>query len=243
MNNQSIYLCSILECEKIGSDVYIVTLEAPEGQSFNHQSGQYLLVRMSDNDARPYSIASSSDERRLQLHIKDIPGNDFTGQVLTKLQNEKTIEIQLPMGQCTIDRSNGLRPLLFITGGTGFSHSHAIIKTLVEQDDSRQILLYWGANKESEFYLGEQAKQWMNENDNFTFVPVLNQAAEGWSGESGMVHEAVFNQLPQLADYDIYLSGSSAMVFNIYRQLRDHEVPSDQIFSDMLDILRENNEQ
>ena len=32
------------------------------------------------------------------------------------------------------------------------------------------------------------------------------------------------------------------MVFNIYRQLRDKKVPSEQIFSDMLDILREKGE-
>jgi NAD(P)H-flavin reductase len=57
-----------------------------------------------------------------------------------------------------------------------------------------------------------------------------------------MVHEAVFRNIQNLKDYDIYLSGSSAMVFNIYRQLKDKKVPSSRIFSDMLDIVRDKEE-
>jgi len=243
MKTENNYQCEISSCKAIHGDVYIVSLRAPKNHPFDFQSGQYLLVRMSDDDARPYSIASAFNQHHLELHIKDIPGNDFTGQVLSKLKKDKSININLPLGSCTIDRSSGIRPILFITGGTGFSHSHAMIQSLIESDDSRSILLYWGANSEQEFYLKEKADQWHRQCDNFKFVPVINNSPDDWDGEDGMVHEAVFRNINRLQDYDIYLSGSSAMVFNIYRALRNHKVPSQQIFSDMLDILRENNEQ
>jgi len=243
MKIENNYECEIISCNKISSDVYVVTLKAPANQPFDFQSGQYLLVRMSENDARPYSIASAFDQQQLELHIKDIPGNDFTGEVLSKLKKDKSINVNLPLGSCTIDKSSGLCPILFITGGTGFSHSHAIIQSLLDNDDSRSLYLYWGANSTEEFYLNDKAIQWHQQYENFNFIPVINNPPDDWDGEEGMVHEAVFRNISQLQDYDIYLSGSSAMVFNIYRALRNHKVPSKQIFSDMLDILRENNEQ
>lgn len=240
MVNQKTYSCSIVQCEKISSDIYLVTLEAPDRTRFIYKPGQYLFINMADDDARPYSIASVPGEGRfLQMHIKDIPGNDFTGQVLQKLQNDSHISIRLAAGACTIERSNGKNPLLFIAGGTGYAHCHAIIQDLLETNDSRSIALYWGANFNEEFYFREMPDQWMIDYPTFTFVPVISGLNDDWSGERGMVHEAVFRNINTLLNYDIYLSGSSAMVFNIYRLLRIKEVPSTQIFSDMLDILRE----
>lgn len=233
------YHCKIIECEKISPDVYLITLEAPGKQCFCYLPGQYLFIKMAENDARPYSIASvPEDGRRLQMHLKDIPDNEFTSQVLQRLKTDSHINIQLASGACTIDCSDGIKPLLFIAGGTGFAHCHSIILSLLSIDDSRSIALYWGANFESEIYLQETARQWMKDHANFTFVPVVS-SDDNWTGETGMVHEAVFRNISRLEDYDIYLSGSSAMVFNIYRQLRDKNVPSAQIYSDMLDILRE----
>lgn len=116
------------------------------------------------------------DGRTLEIHIKDIPDNEFIAQVLQRLKTESLINIRLPVGSCTIDKCSANNPLLFISG---------------------------------------------------------------WSGEKGMVHQAVFRNIQNLKDYDIYLSGSSAMVFNINQQLKDKKVPSSRIFSNMLDILRD----
>ncbi len=241
---QQTYNCEIIQCKKISSDIYLIILGAPENQPFDYQPGQYLYVDMAKDDSRPYSIASiPGDGQWLHMHLKDVPGNDFTGQVLEKLQNSSHINIRLADGRCTIDRSNGINPLLFIAGGTGFAHSHSIIQALLSSDDSRAISLYWGANSKSEFYLQEKINLWATEHPNFTYIPVISGTEDDWAGERGMVHEAVFRNIDQLVDYDIFLSGSSAMVFNIYRQLRDKKVPSNQIFSDMLDILREKESQ
>ena len=240
MLKQKNLLCAISECSKISKDVYIVTLDAPDGISFNYHSGQYLFINMNKDDARPYSIATAmGDGKQLQMHIKDIPGNDFTGQVLQKLKTDTHINISLAAGSCTIERSSGTKPLLFITGGTGFSHSHALIETLFDGNDNRSISLYWGANTNDEIYHNKKVEYWAEQHQKFDFVPVINSDSESWSGEKGFVHESVFRNINNLQDYDIYLSGSSAMVFNIYRQLRTKDVPPTQIFSDMLDILRE----
>jgi NAD(P)H-flavin reductase len=243
MTEEQLYDCTINQCEKISSDIYRVVLEAPAGKVFDYKAGQYLFINMGKDDARPYSIASAlGDGRTLEMHIKDIPDNDFTAQVLQRLKTENNISIRLASGNCTIEKSSGTSPLLFISGGTGFAHSHAIIKTLLASNDRRTIYLYWGANERHEIYLYDSLIKWMAEHNNFNFVPVINNSDADWSGEKGMVHEAVFRNIQNLKDYDIYLSGSSAMVFNIYRQLKDKKVSSSRVFSDMLDILRDKEE-
>ncbi|MFT5520476.1 MAG: NAD(P)H-flavin reductase [Enterobacterales bacterium] len=240
---EQLYDCTIIQCQKISSDIYRVILEAPVGKVFDYKAGQYLFINMAKDDARPYSIASAlGDGRTLEMHIKDIPDNDFTAQVLQRLKTEKHISVKLPSGSCTIDKCSGTSPILFISGGTGFAHSHAIIKTLLASNDCRPIYLYWGANERDEIYLYDSLIKWAAEHDNFNFVPVINNPVSAWSGEKGMVHEAVFRNIHNLKDYDIYLSGSSAMVFNIYRQLKDKKVPGSRIFSDMLDIVRDKEE-
>ena len=242
MAKQQLIESSISDFKKISDDVYLVTLEAPEHSIFEFQAGQFLYIQMADDDARPYSIASTpADNSTLQMHIRDMPDNEFSAQVLSKLINDSTITIRIPDGKCTIDRSNGTRPLLFIAGGTGFAPCHSIIQSLMESDDSRSIHLYWGANHESEFYLREIPEQWAKGHENFSFIPVIAEQNNQWLGETGMVHDAVFRNIDRLSDYVIFLNGSSAMVFNIYRQLKEKGVPSNQIFSDMLDILRDDN--
>lgn len=239
MNTQQTFDCEINSCKKINDDVYLISLQVPEGLSFTFKAGQYLFIQMSEDDARPYSIASApSTIPEIQLHIRDIPGNDFTGQVLERLINETHINIRRPDGSCTLDCSNSNRPLLFIAGGTGFSPCHSMIHSLIESADPRNISLYWGANNSSEFYLKNKAEQWETEQSNFSFIPVVANPNDGWTGEIGFVHEAVFRNVNHLSDYDVYISGSEQMVLNIYQKLRDKNIPSSQIHSDMLDILR-----
>lgn len=229
--------CSIVDSTKVNEDVYVLTLEAPINECFKFQPGQYLYVQISEDFARPYSIASAPcDGRMLQLHIKDIPGNQFATQVLNKLETGSKITIQMPAGECTISRSSGIRPLLFIAGGTGYAPCYSMIKYLIDSNDPRSISLFWGTNSAKEFYLQDELEQWMNQITNFNFIPVIANQDSNWSGQTGMVYDVVINNINKLSDYDIYLSGSGAMVDYIYNQLRETDVPSNQIFSDMLDL-------
>ena len=105
MLTQNNLQCAISDCTKVGNDVYLVTLDAPDAITFDFQAGQYLFINMSEGDARPYSIASKiGDGQQLQMHVKEIPGNDFTGQVLEKLKTDTHINISLAAGNCTIKR-------------------------------------------------------------------------------------------------------------------------------------------
>ena len=236
------YSCRVEHCKPLTSDVYHVRLNAPQGTAFNYQAGQYLMINMATDDARPYSIASRpADGTQLDMHIRNIPGNQFSTEVLKKIQTEQQVEVSLPCGRCTLSRVNAERPLLFIAGGTGFAPFHAMITQAFADNFTPDIHLFWGANFAEELYLLDEVQSWQQQN--FHFTPVLQQPTSSWQGASGLVHQAALADIKDLSAFNIFIGGSSAMVFNVYRTLRNKGVPASQIFSDMLDIVRETGEQ
>jgi CDP-4-dehydro-6-deoxyglucose reductase, E3 len=236
------YLANIVHCKAINSDVYHVRLKAPADKTFDYQAGQYLLINMAEDDSRPYSIASMPGSGEfLEMHIRNIPGNQFSTEVLDKLQTAQQLSISLPCGRCTLDRVNAERPLLFIAGGTGFAPFNAMINQAFADNFGQAIHLYWGANLAEELYMLEEVQSWQQAN--FHFTPVVQQPANKWQHATGLVHLAALSDIEQLANFNIFIGGSSAMVFNVYRTLRNKGVPANQIFSDMLDIVRDTGEQ
>jgi NAD(P)H-flavin reductase len=56
--------------------------------------------------------------------------------------------------------------------------------------------------------------QWTKEHPNFTFVPVLSEPApeDHWTGRTGLVHQAILEDFPDLSEHQVYACGSVAMV-------------------------------
>jgi len=97
------------------------------------------------------------------------------------------------------------------------------------------MLLYWGAKSLKDLYLSALPEQWQREYQNFTFVPVLSEPApeDRWQGRTGLVHEAILADLPDLGPYQVYACGSAAMVEAAYPAFRARGLAQDDCFSDV----------
>jgi NAD(P)H-flavin reductase len=62
--------------------------------------------------------------------------------------------------------------------------------------------------------MAELAERWAREHANFRFVPVLSEAGpeDQWTGRTGLVHEALLADFPDLAGHLVYACGSMQMV-------------------------------
>jgi NAD(P)H-flavin reductase len=78
----------------------------------------------------------------------------------------------------------------------------------------RPMRLYWGTRKPQDLYMLERCEQWQREHANFTVVPVVSDASEGdgWTGRTGLVHEAMLADFADLSGHEVYLCGSVKMV-------------------------------
>ena len=96
------------------------------------------------------------------------------------------------------------------------------------------MVLYWGTRRLSDLYLRELPERWAREHANFRFVPVLSEPSpdDGWTGRTGLVHEAILEDYPDLAGHQIYACGSVKMVEAAHPAFTSHGLTPDDCFSD-----------
>jgi CDP-4-dehydro-6-deoxyglucose reductase len=60
----------------------------------------------------------------------------------------------------------------------------------------------------------EWAEAAVKEHGHLRYVPVLSEARpeDGWTGRTGLVHQAVMQDLPNLMEYQVYACGVPIMV-------------------------------
>ncbi|MFM7148845.1 MAG: CDP-6-deoxy-delta-3,4-glucoseen reductase, partial [Gemmataceae bacterium] len=70
---------------------------------------------------------------------------------------------------------------------------------------------------------------------NIRYIPVLSEPATGddWTGRTGLVHQAVLADFPDLSGYQVYACGAPVMVESAQRDFtaRCH-LPEDEFFAD-----------
>jgi CDP-4-dehydro-6-deoxyglucose reductase len=112
------------------------------------------------------------------------------------------------------------------------------LRHLLERGDRRPLHLYWGAQTRADLYEDDMLLDLTRRFPNLTYTPVLSNpdALDPWEGRTGWVHEAAFEDHPQLASYDVYASGPPVMVEAIRHQSLTRGLPPDQLFFDSFDF-------
>ena len=91
------------------------------------------------------------------------------------------------------------KPIIFVAGATGFAPVKSMVEHAFHVGMKRRMVLYWGVRSLADLYLPRAAaSSGRREHPNFTFVPVLSDAAPGgrWTGRTGLVHEAILADFP-----------------------------------------------
>jgi CDP-4-dehydro-6-deoxyglucose reductase, E3 len=99
---------------------------------------------------------------------------------------------------------------------------------------ARPLYLYWGVRQRRDLYMVDLPERWAREHANFTFVPVLSEPTveDAWTGRTGLVHEAILADFPDLAGCAIYACGSVQMIQAAKPALIAQGLSEDFCFSD-----------
>jgi len=239
--------CRIASIERPAPDVSIVTLQLPASERLQFRAGQYLEFILKDGSRRSYSMATAPHaDERITLHIRHMPGGLFTdalfGVTQPALKERDILRIEAPLGTFFL-REDNARPIVLLASGTGFAPIKAIAEHVFHQrlnrDEpdrpARPVRLYWGCRARRDLYLPGLPEQWAREQPNFTYVPVLSDAAaqDHWTGRTGFVHQAVMEDLPDLSAWQVYACGAPLMVEAAKRDFKQRcGLPEDQFFAD-----------
>jgi aquacobalamin reductase/NAD(P)H-flavin reductase len=227
--------CQIVSLTSLTAHVFKVLLKPSEKVDFI--AGQYVNFVMSDEDKRPFSIASSPNSDLIELQIGAFVADSYPMQVLDRIKSSqddnKSVTIEVPLGNAQL-RTASERPLLLLAGGTGFSYIKSMFEYLAEQNSQRHIMVYWGLRELEAAYELEETTAIIAKLSHANFIPVIENVTENnvWQGKTGLVHQAVMHDIISLEPYDIYIAGRFEMVGAIRSDFVEHGALLEHMYAD-----------
>ena len=224
---------------RLAHDVMELRLQLPPTERLQYRAGQYVDILLRDGRRRAFSLANCpADDAFLTLHVRRVPGGAFSGQVFEEIEERALLRLQGPLGSFHL-RTESDFPVVFLAGGTGFAPIKAIIENALLAPLRREMHLYWGVRSERDLYLPDLPREWARTRPRLHFVPVLSEPGPDWSGRTGLVHEAVLADFPDLSGYEVYASGPPPMVTAARELFPDHGLDLERLFFDSFDYAYE----
>jgi CDP-4-dehydro-6-deoxyglucose reductase, E3 len=220
--------------EQLSGDVMVLFLQLPATERLQFVAGQYLEFILKDGKRRAFSIANAPhDDAVIELHLRLVPGGQFTQYVFDEMQEKAIMRIEAPLGTFFL-RQESQKPLIFVAGGTGFAPVKAIIEHMIHNKIQREIILYRGGRTQDDLYMNELSQRWAEYVPNFTYIPVVSEAPadSNWQGRTGLVHQAVLDDYPDLNAYQAYVCGAPGMVEVAHQAFVAQGLNADEFFSD-----------
>ncbi|MCK0509458.1 CDP-6-deoxy-delta-3,4-glucoseen reductase [Aromatoleum anaerobium] len=227
--------CRVQRLRRVAHDVMIVEVKLPASETFRFRAGQYIDFILAGGGRRSFSIANApEDADHLELHVRHVPGGQFTDHVFNAMKERDILRFEGPLGSFGLhEGSSG--PTVLIAGGTGFAPIKSIVEHAIRTGERRPITLYWGARDRAGLYLDDLARSWESLLPGFRYVPVLSEPGPGdsWNGRTGLVHHAVMQDLPDLSAHEVYACGAPAMIDAARRDLvAERHLRAETFFSD-----------
>ena len=225
----------IARIENLTHDVKGLWLEL-DGEGIDFQAGQYINLHVPGVPVpRAFSLAGKpSQPNRIELHVRLVDGGEATPIIHNALKVGDPIRVTGPYGRFFVRKSRR-EPMIFIAGGTGLSSPKSMILDLLEAGTDTPITLFHGVRGKKDLYDDALFEALAQRHANFTYVPVLSEpdAADGWSGETGYVHEAAQRRYENgFAGNTAYLCGPPVMIEACIRALMQGRLFENDIFTE-----------
>jgi NAD(P)H-flavin reductase/ferredoxin len=219
----------VFRVARLSDDVALVHLRFPAGVRVRFKAGQHLNLILDNGERREFSMANPpSESDGVQLHIRHVPGGAFTGHVFEKLAPGDRIKMEIPFGDFSL--REGEKPIMFVAGSTGFAPIQSMIADAFTKGNDRDMTLYWGARQRSGLY-SDLPSRWAARHPRFRYIPVLSDANEPGI-RRGLVHQAVLQDHPSLAEFQVYVCGTSDLCRAARRDFRAAGLPVREFFID-----------
>ncbi len=233
------YTCKCIDIVDLTYDMKQFRLELLDAETIDYIPGQYVqlltpVYEGSDEEVyRAYSIASDPNQKNIiDLIIKLVPNGICTTYCFKYLKVGDQLKINGPYGDFWLSDSD--TPIVFIAGGSGMAPVRCILHHMKNTGNKRKAIYYFGANKVKELFLVDEMRMFEAELHNFQFVPVVAtpEEDESWSGEKGLVTEAVQRNLKNASECEGYLCGNPGMIDASIKIILELGMSEEKIFYD-----------
>jgi CDP-4-dehydro-6-deoxyglucose reductase, E3 len=228
----------VISIERAAPDVIVLRMQLPANQNFQYRAGQYVEFILRDGARRSYSMANAphrlGQPPAIELHLRHMPGGKFTDTAFSTLKERDILRMEGPFGSFFL-REDSTKPIVLLASGTGFAPIKALIEHTQAAGITRPMVLYWGCRRRRDLYQDAWCEQQAATMPNLRYVPVLSEPAadDAWSGRTGLVHQAVMADFPDLSGHQVYACGAPLMIDAARRDFTTRcGLPDDEFLAD-----------
>ena len=216
----------VKEIKPLTDKVMLLHLQTPRTNRLRFMAGQSVALSIGD-DASDYAIASCPcDDRNLQFHIRDIPGNAFAARVFDSLRVGDTVNVYGPVGEFVL-KPESTRPLLMLACNSGFAPIKSLIEHAMSLERAESLHLYWLATVQGGHYMANWCRTWDDALDNFHYHELIADSLQ--EPNLDQVLAQVMADHPNLSPFDVYVSGPNRFVPKMRPALLQSCVPAAQL--------------
>ncbi len=228
----------VISIARPAPDVAVIRLQLPANQNLQYRAGQYVEFILRDGARRSYSMANApgslGSPPAIELHIRHMPGGVFTDHVFGVMKEKDILRMEGPFGSFFL-REESDKPIVLLASGTGFAPIKAIVEQMRLKGIQRPAVLYWGCRHQADLYQHGVCLQLAAEMPKLRYVPVLSEPLpdDAWTGRTGLVHQAVMQDFPDLSAHQVYACGAPVMVDSAQRDfVALCGLPADEFYAD-----------
>jgi benzoate/toluate 1,2-dioxygenase reductase component len=213
----------VIAKEFLNSAVVKLTLKGYE--PFQFIPGQFLSLKVSEENFRSYSICSDNPENaELTLLIKLLDGG-LGSTYIRSLEQASTVTFIGPSGKFRLPEktlTNSSGKLIFVATGSGLAPILAMLDQLEAKQHAGKIHLLFGVRTEAELFCVNEIKSFEENFADFSYTLCLSQ--DPTSGR-------VTKYLSELAtsNSEVYLCGNPAMISECVDLLKGRGVADETI--------------
>lgn len=234
------YLTEVESIVDLTHDIKQVRLKLLEPDDIDYVAGAFVQIEVPEYELtdepvyRAYSISSAPHEKGVvELEVRYVPNGICTTYVHSHLKVGDRVTINGPYGE--FRRNESEREMICIAGGSGMAPLKSILYDMKEKGmTERKVRYFFGARSKRDLFLVDEMKALEHDLPNFKFFPVLSDKApeDDWTGEEGLVTEAVDRHVPDVTEAEAYLCGSPLMIDACIKVLTANGMPEERIFYD-----------
>lgn len=220
--------------EQAGDDMLILNLQTPRNNRLRFLAGQNAILQLGHALSAEFPVASCPcDDRNLQFHIRNLPGNPFSDYVATRLTNGESVTVEGPKGSFVLHEDSS-RPLIFIAFGAGFAPVKSLMEHAMALDIAESVHLYWVVSREVNLYFPNWPRAWADALDNFQYTPLvagtdLETAAGRQESLVDGLLQRIVDDYPALGGFDVYAAGPESLIDATKKWLIGHGLPDAQL--------------
>lgn len=230
---------TVQKIKQLTPNAVAITFTIPKDllQVFAFTAGQYITIKKEIKGKelrRAYSISSSPKSDSITIGVKKVDKGGFSDFAHSKLKEGDVLEVMPPEGRFIFKPSGSSKNIAAFAAGSGITPIMSIAKTVLDSNPKNTFVLVYGnrSYKETMFYT-DLVKLQLEHTNRFFIYFLLSQSQEDESIfgriDSSTVNYVLRNKHKELIFDDYYLCGPEAMIHLIRENLKDNDIPEENV--------------